>query len=251
MPRGERTRPGDDPSIAALDEGSRWLVATTGARRAALELEGGAAFTAVTQSLVDLRADVRIVDLAARAIAEELRHAAIYGAIARAYGDGGDAPSRATPIAAPHYDGVTPREDHILRVVGMSSINETMACAFLELCLAGTTASFVRDGLREVLEDEIRHARIGWAYLGSPDVGDAERTLVGTWLVPLLRAQWGRWREQIASLPSMEAPAHGCPSPAAIEAAARASMKDLVIPGFAAAGVDVGEARRWLEAGAP
>jgi hypothetical protein len=242
-----------DATIAGLDAPARELVAATSARRAALELEGAAAFAAVTGALVELGADARIVDLAARAVSEEIRHAEIYRELARAYARGstatavaeGDEPPRVAPIDVPAHPGVTPREESLLRVVGMCSINETMACSFLELSLAGATAPFARAGVREILEDEIRHARIGWAYLGSPDVGDAERRLVAAWLLPMLRAQWDRWRAQIATLPALEVPAHGCPSPTAIERASVASIRDLVLPGFARAGVDVAAAQAW------
>ena len=249
MPR-PRALPEADDSIARLDPAVRDGVAATSARRAALELEGAAAFTAVTQALLELRADARIVDLSARAIAEEIRHSDIYREVARAYGGAEVGPLRAAPIEVPSYPEASPRGERVLRVIGMCSINETMACSFLELCLAGAVAPLVREGIREILEDEIRHARIGWAYLGSPDVGPEERRLVSTWLLPLLRAQWTRWRAQIATLPDLDIPEHGCPSAAAIDRAARASVRDLVLPGFETAGVDVSDARRWLQADA-
>ena len=163
------------------------LVAATCTRRAALELHGAAAFTLVTQDLIDLRADVRIVDLSARAIAEEVRHAEIYRELAKTLG--ADVPlPRAEPIPIPKY-GASAEDERMLRVVAMCSINETMACSFLELCLAGATVPHVREAIREVLEDEIRHARIGWAYLGSSDVGARERRVVESALEPLLRVQ--------------------------------------------------------------
>jgi hypothetical protein len=249
MTRSDRPLPPPDASIAALEASARASVAATSARRAALELEGAAAFTAVTQALIDLRAAAGIVDLAARAVAEEIRHAELYLELARAYG-GDVGPLRAAPIPIPEYPGTSPEHQRVLRVVGMCSINETMACSFLELCLASATTPLARAALREILEDEIRHARIGWAYLGSPDTGDAERRLVSAWLLPMLRVQWDRWRAQIATLPAFELPAHGCPSPAAIDRAALASLRELVLPGFARAGVDVEEATRWVAGGA-
>ena len=251
MPVTGREMPDPDAAIPPLDEEARRTVAATSARRAALELEGAAAFASVTQALIDNRADVRIVDLSARAVAEEIRHSELYLELARAYGDDGDARQHASPIEIPNYPGTSPHHERILRVVGMCSINETMACSFLELSLSGTTAPFVRGAIREILEDEIRHARIGWAYLGSSDIGDAERHLVSVWLLPMLRAQWTHWRRQIATLPALDLAAHGCPSPSAIELASLASMRDLVLPGFARAGVAVSEAQRWLDQGAP
>lgn len=90
-----------DDSIARLDQETRLFVATTAARRSELELRGAAAFTAVTQSLMDLGADLRIVDLSARAIAEEIDHSGIYLSVAHAYaGEEWPAP-RPEPIAVP------------------------------------------------------------------------------------------------------------------------------------------------------
>ena len=249
MPR-RRPSPDTDDAIAHLDSETRLFVATTAARRSELELRGAAAFAAVTQALIELRADLRIVELAARAIAEEIDHSSIYLSVARAYAlDEVPAP-RPEPIDVPLYPSAGADGERLLRVVGMCSINETMACSFLELCLDGATVPLVREGLRGVLEDEIRHARIGWAYLGSPDVRDAERRLVSEWLQPMLRAQWRGWCDQIATLPVGERVEHGCPSGADIERAARASVRDLVLPGFARAGVDVAKAVEWFERGA-
>jgi hypothetical protein len=239
-----------DDTIAGLDGETRRFVAETAARRSELELRGAAAFTVVTQALVDLRADVGILDLAARAIPEEIEHSAIYLSLAREYAFGDVPTPRPAPIDVPRYGAAGADGERLLQVIGMCSINETMACSFLDLCLDGATAPRVRAGLRSVLEDEIRHARIGWALLGSPDVGDGERRLVSQWLLSMLRAQWHAWRAQIATLPDGERVEHGCPSGAAIERAAHASIRELVLPGFARAGVDVAKAQAWFESGA-
>jgi|CZKU01.1.fsa_nt_gi D-serine deaminase-like pyridoxal phosphate-dependent protein len=233
--------------IARLDAESRRFIASSAARRASLELKGASAFTAVTQALIELRADLRIVELSARAIAEEIDHSGIYLAFARAYSTDDVPAPRPEPIDLPVYPGVGDDGQRLLRAIGMCSINETMACSFLELCLEGATVAPIREGLRCVLEDEVRHARIGWACLGSPLVGDAERRLVSDWLMPMLRAQWQGWSDQIATLPEGERAEHGCPSAGAIERASRASVLDLVLPGFARAGVDVSRATAWFE----
>jgi hypothetical protein len=245
--RRGRSVPASGEATAGLDAGVRRFVASTAERRAALELHGAAAFTAVTQALVELRADSRIVEMSARSIAEEIDHSNIYLSLARAYAMEDVAAPRPSSIDIPEYRDAGADAQRLLRVVGMCSINETMACGFLELCLRGAKAVPVREGLRSVLEDEIRHARIGWALLGSPDVGPAERRLLSAWLLPMLRTQWQGWRDQIATLPEGEQVEHGCPSKVAIERAARASIADLVLPGFEQAGVDATKAREWFD----
>jgi hypothetical protein len=39
----------------------------------------------------------------------------------------------------------------------------------------------------------------------------------------------------------------GCPSPVAIERAALSSVRQVVVPGFARAGIDVMAALRWID----
>jgi hypothetical protein len=240
-----------EPAGDDLDEHQRRVVVATCERRAALELEGAAAFTRVTQALIDLRADAAILELAARAIAEEMNHSEIYRGLAAAYA-GRDLPRpQPAPIDWPEHEGAPAALRPVLDVVGMCAINETMACAFLELCLEGATAAPVREGLRDVLGDEIRHGRIGWAYLASLGLDDAGRAEIGRFVLPLCRKQVRGWRAQIATVPAPAVPAHGSPSGEAIERAMRASITGLVLPGFEHLGIDVRAARRWAEAGAP
>jgi hypothetical protein len=234
--------------VRELEPGVRRLVSATAARRSELELQGAAAFAVATQAAIDLRADSTLVDLCAKAAVEEIEHSGIYLSIARQYALGDVVEPRAQPIVIPEYPATNAAEQSLLLLVGLCSINETMACAFLQCCLAGATAPAVREGLHRVLEDEIRHARIGWMALGTSRVGDTERRLVSRWLMPMLRAQWQGWTEQIASLPPGESPEHGCPGAARIREVARASVLGLVLPGFARAGVDVSTAHAWFTA---
>ena len=234
--------------LAAPD---RELVATTCARRAELELRGAAAFTVVTQALIELRADSRIVDLSACAIAEEIRHSEIYLELASSYARSEVARPAVAPIEIPAHPGVDSDLRRVLHVVGMCSINETMACAFLELCLGSARASGPRIALREILADEIRHARIGWAYLASPGVRAGTHREVERWLIPMICAQLSGWWQQIETLPAGAVATHGCPSAAAIEETALGSLRELVLPGFAAVGIDVTEARQFVAGQVP
>ena len=243
--------PADDEASDELSAPDRELVATTCTRRAELELRGAAAFTVITQALVDLRADSRIVDLSARAIAEEIRHSEIYLELASSYARSDVARPEVAPIKIPAHTGVTPDVRRVLHVVGMCSINETMACAFLQLCLGGARSHATRVALREILADEIRHARIGWAYLASAGVRAGIHREIERWLIPMICAQLAGWSRQIETLPAGAVAAHGCPSGAAIEEAAVGSLHELVLPGFVAVGIDVTEARRFIAGEVP
>lgn len=234
-----------DAAARALDPGPRAIVAATSARRAQLEMKGAAAFTRVTQALFDLGADPAIIELSARAIDEELRHARIYRELAVAYG--GDPPPLAVEVVElPGYPDADPRDRPALHVAGMCAVNETMACGFLDACLGVARAPRVRAAVGEVLADELRHGRIGWAWLASSGPTPGMRRAIQRHLVGLLDMQWTGWRAQIATLPPEPVPAHGCPSGATIEAAALATIREVVLPGFAHLGFDVHDAAAWL-----
>jgi hypothetical protein len=240
-PHGDVT----DATIVRLSPDERRLVAATCARRAELELRGAAAFTVVTQALIELGADGKVLALSAQAIAEELRHSEAYLELAHIYGGVALPAPVPAAIAIPAH-GLPPRLERILHIVGMCSVNETMACAFLELCLAEAVGPVMQAALREVLGDEIKHARIGWAYLASARLDEDERQLIARAILPLVQMQWRGWREQLATLPSPPLLGHGCPSREAIEAAALEAIAELVLPGFEHVGFATDAARAWL-----
>jgi hypothetical protein len=231
-----------------LETSARELVAATSERRAALELQGAAAFRAVTQALIDVDAESAIVDLSAKAIVEEGTHSEIYRALAERYRGAPVASPTPEPIRVPRYLDAEPWVRPMLQVVAMCAINETMACSFLELCFEGATDAVVREGIRTVLADEIRHARVGWAFLESRRVDDRARAAISRWLVSMLEAQWRKWTAQIATLPPGGVPEHGCPAGDAITAAALGSVRDVVLPGLDRARLDTRAARAWFDA---
>ena len=58
---------------------------------------------------------------------------------------------------------------------------------------SGARSHASRVALREILADEIRHARIGWAYLASPGVRAGTHREVERWLSPMICAQLAGW----------------------------------------------------------
>jgi hypothetical protein len=107
-----------------------------------------------------------------------------------------------------------------------------------------------RAALRELLSDEIDHARIGWALLGSLDRGT--RADVERWLPAMAIANLRMWRESHRTYASEEGlAAHGAPRVASVENALLVAFRDLIIPGFEHLGLRTASLREWLEAGAP
>ena len=52
-----------------------------------------------------------------------------------------------------------------LHTLAMGCINETIASAWLEASLRDATLPLARRVIRELIADDIHHARMGWAHL--------------------------------------------------------------------------------------
>jgi hypothetical protein len=239
---GKLTRrpvPQADPTVDALDDDQRRDLVDVWLGRAASERRVGDAFVVVRESLVDLGAAEVLVRLADRAVDDEMRHAELSRIVAsRVAGKELDAPPRLA-LRLPRHEGASDELRRTLYVVGQCAFNETFASAFLEAALGAATGTMARAALRELLSDEIDHARIGWAHLAA--VPASIRALVAPWLPAMTRANLRMWREAPRPYPTDPVlHAQGAPSAAMVEAALATGLTELVVPGFEALGMAVG-----------
>jgi hypothetical protein len=135
-------------------------------------------------------------------------------------------------------------------VVGQCCLNETIASAFLEATITEADGPLAHAALRELLADEIDHARIGWATVAATDA--KTRREIGEWLPEMAVANLKMWREAPRLYGSDEELAcHGAPREETVAAALLVAFRDLVIPGFERLDVSMDRVRNWLDAGAP
>jgi hypothetical protein len=244
-----RPLPGDD-SIAELSSMQRRTLAEVWLGRAASERRVSDAFVVVRDALVSLDAAAELVELATRAVDDEMRHAELSRDVASRYADEALAHPPRLVLAVPAHSGARERLRHVLHIVGQCAFNETIASAFLEAALVEATAPLARAALRELLSDEIDHARMGWALLGSLDratLRDVER-----WLPALAIANLRMWRETNRTYGSdATLAAHGAPRVDTVEHALLLAFRDLILPGFEHLGLATAPMRTWLTAGAP
>lgn len=238
-----RELPAEDPTISALSAGDRAALAEVWAARAKSELGAGAVFAAVARGLFAAGAEggdrgggavpPELLWIASRAVCDELRHAEICRYVASRYGS--EAPPRAAPPAI-----VEPPFGPGVYAVLNSAVNETIGSAFLSACLDEAEGALARAALRELLADEMDHARLGWALLAAGAPGGLSAGLRGEVagrLPELIRIAERAWSARAAELPSEIPRGHGCLPGADVVRVARRAIREVILPGFAHLGI--------------
>lgn len=245
-----RPLPTDDPGIARLDAADRAQLAAVWHARAATERRVATSFEVIRDALAALGADAALVALADRAVDDEHRHAELCRVVASCFHGADLAPPDLLPHSYPKHPGASDALRPLLHVIGQCCMNETFASAYLETAFAAATGALARAALRELLSDEIDHAKLGWACVAAVPPG--LRAEAAPWLLRLARANLRMWRDAPRDYPSSERlAAHGAPRPEAIEAALLAALGDLIVPGLAHVGLPTDDVAAWLAAGAP
>lgn len=238
-----RPLPDARDELAELAPALREHLARIWLSQAATEARVAGSFTIVHRALLDLGADRGIVATAQRAIDDEHRHTGLCRDVAARY-------FGAPVIAPPVLELVPPRHElapsvearQALWVVGQCAFNETFASAYLSLCHERAETKLARAALRELLSDEIDHARIGWAYLDSMPSHLA--AVVQDWLVPLAESNLREWRK-VRLVEDESLAKHGIPPAPAVEEALLSAVTDLIVPGMAHVGLDPTALARW------
>jgi hypothetical protein len=103
------------------------------------------------------------VELAARASADEVRHAAHCADILRSRR--ADVPPPETRLLFFGPRDLGPEQRLTYEVVAQSCISETESMATLVTLLDAARDAHLKHVLQELARDEVQHARLGWAYL--------------------------------------------------------------------------------------
>lgn len=245
-----RPLPDADPSIERLADDERATLTRVWLARAANERRVSDSFAVIVDALTALHAAPSLIDLARRAVDDELRHAEICRYVASRFAATELPTPDRLPLVVPPHATASEELRHTLHVVGQSCLNETIASAVLEASIATARGPLVTAALRELLSDEIDHGRIGWAQLATarPEL----LAKVERWLPPIVRGNLKMWRETPRLYATSVAVIEQGALPAdRTEATLLGAIRDLIIPGFDRLGISTTELRRWLELGAP
>jgi hypothetical protein len=213
----------------------------------------GDSFAVIRDALAEHGGQQALVDLATRAVDDEVRHAELSRVVASRFAGRELEALPRLPAFVPEHPQASPALRRTLWVVGQCCLNETIASAVLEASLEASTGALACAALRELLSDEIDHARIGWGHVAALDA--ETRAALAPWLYNLTRSNVRTWRTTPRDYPPAAITpllvAHGALSAELLEGAILTALRELVIPGFAQVGLSTDRIARWVEDGAP
>jgi hypothetical protein len=214
------------------------------------------AFAQLTERACVLGSAPEVIALLARAAADEVRHAEVCRRMAVRHLGADAVPERFRGVPAlAAYPGCTDAEALLLDVATICCLSETFTVAYFTEMLERARHPTARAVVASLLEDEVFHGRAGWAYLASVAAPDVNAFLAGA-LPALLEATVADVVDTARDHPEGDDPrreAHGWLGMDTGAAIYRRTLRDVVLPGFEALGVDtraatkLARARAWLK----
>jgi hypothetical protein len=243
--RAPRTIPWELLDVSALTRAKREVIGNSWRERMRQEHLAVGAFSLIAQELAGEGCDSVVLSLITRASADEVRHAEICRQMALVFLDEKRVPARFRGLPnIPRHASVSPRERVLFHVTEMCCINETITATHFAEIIRRTTNDGARAVMESLLEDEVDHSRVGWAYLAS--VGDEPlRASLARALPAMLDRTVGRIFATTSQCeprdPAMEALAYmGNDASAEL---CRKTLHDVIFPGFETLGVNIDAAR--------
>lgn len=232
-----RALPEGGEDIERLDPTSRALLANAWAVRARSELNASSAFATMLHGIIVLDVDPSVRWLTARAVCDELRHSEICRHMAICYGAKVD--DREPPRRVEAASG-----GPVVHAIANCAISETIASAFLSRSLEQAQSELSHAVVRELLEDEVDHSRIGWALLSG--MRKQERAELAAMLPQIVRIVRSIWLDAAKKTGDDLPLGHGCIRGTELVTVIDDAFEELVIPGLSYVGIEPNSVRREL-----
>ena len=222
-----------DDAITRTELGGRWAYRAGLEHAAALRFDRLAAELAATGFAPDL------IAIARDAAAQERHHVTLCRDLAARF-DATLAPPPATiPAIAPRAWAA--RDRVVYEVIASCCIAETANAAMVTAGHADTSDDACRRAVHTILADEIQHSRLGWRFLATHPLEDRLAADLTAYLPVMLRAtardELFRPQPEIGDVPTLRR--FGTLPIVDRQAVFLAAMRDVVLPGLAAAGLDI------------
>ena len=217
-------------------------MASAWARRCALEAQAQARFEALALKLTPL--SPQLARLAQVAAQEEARHALLCADLAAHYGaPRPDSGRQSAPSIAP--PGLHPPQALTYEMVATCCVAETQSMTLLTQLLPEAATPQMKRALQQIAKDEVSHSQLGWAYLAFQR---ADLSFLGPLLPSMLAGSVDA--DFFSSSEAFEDAGvigHGVLPSRRRRALFLATTRELILPGLARFGVDVGPAAAWVE----
>lgn len=247
---GRREIPWDFPVDRSLSPEARRLVGEAWRARWTQEHLAVGAFSLLAVELAGLGCDSVILALVTRAAADEARHADVCRRLAARHLGEAAVATRARGVPAfAAYPGRSPEERALLHVVEMCCLNETFTGAYFTEMIERTTDPLARAAVESLLEDEIDHGRVGWAYLAAAR-RDGHAGVLDSALAALLIETVKPVMDEAVAYPDSDDPgkeAHAYLGTRAAREVYSRALAGVILPGFEAIGVDTRACRALAE----
>jgi hypothetical protein len=171
-------------AATALDGGSRQAAIAEWTERMVDAHVSSRLFAGLLPQMMHAGVEAGFQAAAAEAVVDELRHARLCGAVIDALGGEARAPLP-EPCDVPRHDDVTALEGLLRNVVSIVCLDETVTVAQLENRHRFARESTLRRVIAEILDDKIKHSRLGWRMLQTlaPRMDAPTRARLGAYLV--------------------------------------------------------------------
>src|SRR5205823_1983280 len=128
-----------------------------------------------------------------RAVADEARHSEVCAAVGERYtGERRELPAAGVgPLV--RFGNTAADFTLLLHLVLLSCVNEVVSTFYLRACMHRSRSELARAATRELLSDDVQHARIGWTHLASSNVTKKGKLHVASALPTLLRLSHEAW----------------------------------------------------------
>jgi hypothetical protein len=199
----------------------------------AVELKAEGAAPVVVQGAVDASAD-------------EARHRDLCARVAAAWGEP-DAANYVAPRMRIGRADLQTRDRLLWELVAVCCISETMNTSLMTRCMEVAKDPEIRATLHELLKDEVRHARLGWAHLAA-ERAEGRGDFLGEVLPLMLEASVEPgFLEGTATVPWTEPMYYYGELPSAELVQIYLDTMNLVVfKGLDAMGIDTSKGRAWL-----
>jgi len=186
--------------------------------------------------------NAKLVRMAESASRDETKHAGYCAEEAARFGKTVDtAPVVPSEIAPPELQGWR----RTLYEVTASCMAETESTAMLVTLIGATPSTRMKSLLREFAEDEVKHARFGWAVLAAHKERD-DLSYLSQWVPWMLRTTAGDSFKHAAGPEDPELLELGVLPFTARRKVFIDSLEGVIFPGLEALGIDTAESRAWL-----